>query len=266
MFCKSCGFEIESDSKFCRECGASQATSPAAPPATIASPPAETSDAERQRPSWGIILAAGGAVVAIVLVIGLGQKTTYADGNSSNTNLTAVEQASFDADNAMNAAIRAADAAENAVGVASDETGGGAPWSYSTNEDKVRGGTTYYATTTSTNSIHQNPPYDPATTMDIMVRKSPAYGTDVILTISSGQMMCPSYEGCTGTVRFDDGQARQIWFNGPADSSSDTIFVEDAQSFIAKLKKAKKIVVEKTLYEAGNPQFEFDVSGLKWDH
>ena len=75
------------------------------------------------------------------------------------------------------------------------------PWSYSQDEDKVRGGTTYYASTTSTNSISQEAPYDSDTTMTLAVRKSQAYGTDVILTISSGQMMCPSYEGCGGVPR-----------------------------------------------------------------
>jgi hypothetical protein len=141
-----------------------------------------------------------------------------------------------------------------------------ANWDYSTDVDKVRGGTSYFATTTSTNTVHQNFPYDSATTMTMTLRKSPAYGTDVILTISSGQMMCPSYDGCSGTVRFDDGPAQRIEFNGPADNSSDTVFVAGAKAFIAKLKKAKHVVIEKTLYEAGNPQFEFDVSGLEWDH
>lgn len=139
-------------------------------------------------------------------------------------------------------------------------------WSYSQDEDKVRGGTTYYARTTSTNSISQSFPYDSDTTMTMTVRKSPAYGTDVILTISSGQMMCPSYEGCTGTVRFDTGPPQRVSFNGPEDNSSDTIFVVGAKQFISKLKGTKKVTVEKTLYEAGSPQFEFDVSGLKWDH
>jgi hypothetical protein len=141
-----------------------------------------------------------------------------------------------------------------------------ANWDYSTDVDKVRGGTSYFATTTSTNTVHRNFPYDSATTMTMTLRKSPAYGTDVILTISSGQMMCPSYDGCSGTVRFDDGPAQRIEFNGPADNSSDTVFVAGAKAFIAKLKKAKHVVIEKTLYEAGNPQFEFDVSGLEWDH
>jgi len=139
-------------------------------------------------------------------------------------------------------------------------------WSYSEDEDKVRGGTTYYATTSSTNSIDQDFPYDSDTTMSMMVRKSPAYGTDVILRISSGQMMCPSYDGCSGTVRFDDGAPQRVNFSGPADNSSDTVFVDGAKAFIGKLKKAKKVTIEKTLYQAGNPQFEFDVAGLEWSH
>lgn len=140
------------------------------------------------------------------------------------------------------------------------------PWTYSQDEDKVRGGTTYYASTSSTNSIAQDFPYDSETTMRMTVRRSPAYGTDVILTISSGQMMCPSYEGCSGTVRFDNGPAEHVSFNGPEDNSSETVFVVGAKPFIAKLKKAKKVTIEKTLYQAGSPQFEFDVGGLKWDH
>jgi len=140
------------------------------------------------------------------------------------------------------------------------------PWTYSQDDDKVRGGTTYHASTTSTNSISQAAPYDSDTTMQIDLRKSPAYGTDVILTISSGQMMCPSYEGCSGTVRFDNGRPQTVRFNGPADDSSDTVFIEGAKAFIAKLKSAKKLTIEKTLYQAGNPQFEFDVHGLKWNH
>jgi hypothetical protein len=139
-------------------------------------------------------------------------------------------------------------------------------WSYPTDEDKVRGATTYYARTTSTNQIYQSSPYGGGTTMTMTVRKHPAWGTDVILRISEGQMMCPSYEGCAGMVRFDNGPAQRVSFSGPEDNSSETVFVDGARSFIAKLKKAKKVTIEKTLYQAGAPQFEFDFSGLKWDH
>lgn len=139
-------------------------------------------------------------------------------------------------------------------------------WTYSTAEDQVRGATTYFASTTSTNTVAQAAPYDGGTTMTITVRRSPAYGSDVMLGISEGQLMCPSYEGCSGTVRFDQGPPQRIRFNGAADNSSETIFVANPASFIARLKRAKRVVIEKTLYQAGNPQFTFDVAGLRWNH
>jgi hypothetical protein len=197
------------------------------------------------------------ALLGLTFVIGIIGSSSKQSGNSlenqSSESATA-NIAATDLNAAADASATEASEAENS------------PWSYSQDEDKVRGGTTYYASTSSTNSISQAAPYDSDTTMRMAVRKSPAYGTDVIFTISSGQMMCPSYEGCSGTVRFDNGPAQHISFNGPADDSSDTVFVAGAKQFIAKLKSARKMTIEKTLYEAGNPQFEFDVHGLKWGH
>ena len=199
----------------------------------------------------GIGCLALSGLIVILAVIG---SNTKPDANSSaNQNggaTTNVDAMDFNATEGVADTSRA------------DDSG----WSYSQDEDKVRGGTTYYASTTSTNSIAQDPPYDSDTKMTITVRKSPAYGTDVILTISSGQMMCPSYEGCSGTVRFDDGRPEHGSFNGPADEDSESVFVVGAKQFISKLKSAKRVTIEKTLYQAGNPQFEFDVHGLRWDH
>jgi hypothetical protein len=241
MFCKSCGSQIETDSKFCRQCGASQGVSPNAPGAPeIDAPISDPKSAGGRK--VGCLAVVG----AILLMAILGSRTQNAPSGDNAAAPTLLESADAPAESA--------------------ETKKADTWSYSTNEDKVRGATSYYARTTSTNSIFQSPPYDAATTMTMVVRKAPSFGTDVILTISSGQLMCPSYEGCSGTVRFDDGPAQEVRFNGPADSSSDTIFVVGAKNFISKLKKANKVIIEKTLYNAGNPQFEFDVKGLEWDH
>ena len=254
MFCKECGVQIEDDSRFCRQCGANQSNQPVPPVADEVGvlPPPHIEPAKLGSKKKGYLWA--GAIIMLLVGLASQQKpSSQTDPDISN--------ASAAADAAMNSSLEAGNA--SAASTPPTETG---PWSYSTDEDKVRGATTYYARTTSTNSIFQSSPYDSATTMTMHVRKAPAYGTDVVLTISSGQMMCPSYEGCSGTVRFDDGPAQRISFNGPADNSSDTIFVVGAKAFIGKLKKANKVIIEKTLYNAGNPQFEFDVRGLKWDH
>lgn len=256
MYCPNCGKEIADDSRFCRHCGTAQVASepvasemPAAPTAPSAASTVAIVETDSMR--W-----VGWLVGGIVLLFTIIALASPDNGRSPDALAENIGESEVDAQMAI-------DALGNEVAKPTD-----APkeiWSYSEDVDKVRGATSYYATTTSTNTIHQNSPYDSETSMTLTVRKSPAHGTDVLLTISSGQMMCPSYEGCSGTVSFDGGQPERISFNGPADHSSETIFVEGASSFIAKLKGSKKLVIEKTLYEAGNPQFEFDVQGLKWE-
>jgi hypothetical protein len=254
MHCKDCGKSIDDDSKFCRFCGIAQIKLPDAPSAatSVQTAPVTPADAKAD-PIFKYVAWIGGGIFLLMVIVAIaGGSSNSPTGSSTDLNLATA------ADLAMND--------PTAVDVSTANPEPEPNWSYSTDQDKVRGATSYYAMTTSTNSIPQGFPYDSETTMTMTVRESPAYGTDVILTISSGQMMCPSYDGCEGTVRFDDGPAENISFNGPADSSSDTIFVEGAERFISKLKKSKKVVIEKTLYEAGSPQFEFKVDGLKWDH
>lgn len=219
-------------------------------PVRVGVPPQETKPNYSKRVGIGCVALS--ALIVVLAIIGSATQSGNSAGNQTNRGGNA-NVASNDMNTSEDAANQTTQAQDS-------------PWSYSEDEDKVRGGTTYYASTTSTNSIAQDPPYDSDTKMTLTVRKSPAYGTDVILTISSGQMMCPSYEGCSGTVRFDDGPAEHVRFNGPADDDSQSVFVAGAKQFISKLKSAKKVTIEKTLYQAGNPQFEFDVHGLKWDH
>jgi hypothetical protein len=265
MFCGQCGKSIEDDSLFCRHCGTAQkppAALPASPQPTTG-PTEITSDPSPPQKSGiaGLLVLVGGLLVVGLVVGSIGR---------SPTSVAVSGQPGMSIVNSADAAAAEMDAAADNLSAMADPQGeastSGGNWSYSTDEDKVRGGTSYFASTTSTNTLRQSPPYDADTTMRMIIRQSPANGTDVVLTISSGQLMCPSYEGCSGTVRFDSGPAERVSFSGPADNSSDTIFVDGARSFIAKLKKAKKMIVEKTVYEAGNPQFEFDVANLKWDH
>lgn len=243
MHCAGCGAALPAGAAFCPGCGQKVAASPA--PKSETPQPKPGNNKSTNTNSCLIVVGVIGLFVLGAIVSS--SSNTGGSTNSVSTPETAI---------VMNAA-------SNSAAVSEETT---SPWAYTQDVDKVRGTTTYYAMTTSTNSIHQDFPYESETTMTMTVRKSTAHGTDVILTISSGQMMCPSYNGCDGTVRFDNRPAERISFNGPADSSSDTIFVIGAKSFIAKLKRAKKVTIEKTLYEAGNPQFEFDVGGLKWDH
>lgn len=252
MHCSHCGEAVEKGSRFCRHCGTS-AVHPDAAGIALAAPEPEPSRPVRTNQIIGMGLAA----VLLFALLSVSQwRPTAGEG-------IADEALGEDIDASFDRAIANLDAASS--GGTTEAPKADENWEYSSDTDKVRGGTSFFATAISSNSIQQQQPYDTDTRMRMTLRKSPAYGTDVILVISSGQMMCPSYDGCSGRISFDGGPAQRLQFNGPEDNSNDTVFVVGAQSFIAKLKKAKRVVIEKTLYQAGNPQFEFSVYGLKWE-
>jgi hypothetical protein len=250
MICNACAADIEAESTFCRYCGARQ-VEPA--------PAADENAPAKQDMPYGILAAlVGGAIVILVLISFISSSPEQFEAEEIAADIDVAADAVV-ADAAAAAALAAAEAAIKDV---PDASGG---WSYYDTTDKVRAGTSQFARLTSANTVYQAPPYDASTSMDMLVRKSPAHGNDVMLIISSGQMMCPSYDGCDATVRFDDGPAETISLSGPDDNSSETVFVDDAASFIRRLKKARRVVIEKTLYQAGAPQFEFDVTGFKWE-
>jgi len=268
MLCRECGFSIEESSKFCRHCGATQSGAALRKAVALAdtrgeTPRVENSSARKAIPLWGKLgLGFLSLLVAIAIFSPSSPDSTKLTGDVSADLNAAAADAMADINVAANDAAKSADAV---AGTPSTDSAPSGNWEYTSNEDKVRGGTSYYASTTSTNSISQGFPYGDSN-LRMTVRKSPAYGTDVILTLESGQLMCPSYEGCYGTVRFDNGSPKRVNFNGAADGSSDTIFVEGAKSLITRMKKAKKAVIEIEVYQAGRPQFEFNVDGLRWNH
>ena len=185
--------------------------------------------------------------------------------------LTPNEKAEYDRlENAADALDAEADNAMDAAAAEADAQAGiqppGSPWTYRSTEDKVRGGTSYFAETTSTNSVNLNFPYGGGSTVALTVRRAPAWGLDVVFKLSSGQLVCNSNRDCHATVRFDQGPAQRFSLNEASDHSNDVVFVNADHQFLAKLKKAKKLVVELEIYEGGRPQFEFNVSGLEWAH
>lgn len=219
-----------------------------------------------------VLLGTVGAVLlGVAAIVGTGhlietagtpaQQLTPAEAEQERLKLEALDPDGMDAeaDNAMDASLVEVDARYGHQPPSS-------PWTYRSTEDKVRGGTSYFATTTSTNSVNLDFPYNGGSTVDLTVRKSPAWGLDVIFTLSSGQLLCRTSRGCYATVRFDEGAAQRFNLNEPSDHSSDTLFISADHSFLAKLRKAKRLVVELEIYQAGRPQFVFNVAALQWSH
>lgn len=138
----------------------------------------------------------------------------------------------------------------------------GLQWMYNVREDKMTGGTTRHASVLSTNTVSFGSPYSGAQHGRLALRIDPKYGRDVIFAIERGQLLCRSYEDCDVLVRFDEGKPERFSAVGPADNSSETVFLRNYDRFLEKLRKAKVVRLSMNVYQEGAPVFEFDVSGF----
>jgi len=123
-------------------------------------------------------------------------------------------------------------------------------------------GTTHHAWVLSSNTVNFDFPYSGEQHATLNLRDGPRYGKDVIFRIERGQILCHSYEDCTVLVRFDDGKASNYTAVGPADNSTETIFIRNYARFVGNLLKAKRVRISTNIYQEGAPVFEFDVSGF----
>ncbi|MCP4501162.1 MAG: hypothetical protein GY822_14480 [Deltaproteobacteria bacterium] len=140
----------------------------------------------------------------------------------------------------------------------------GLAWNYSDSADGMAKGKVKHAFVKSLNTVSFDFPYSGLQRGQLMLRKHPRHGKDVIFSIEKGQILCPSYKDCLLTIRFDDKKSGRFSAVGSSDNSSTTVFIRNYKRFLAKAKRAKTARIEVPFYREGNQVFEFDVSGLKW--
>ena len=138
----------------------------------------------------------------------------------------------------------------------------GTQWNYSASEEKMTGGTTYGASVSSSNTVTFGFPYNGEQNAHLNIRTDPKYGKDIIFSIEKGQFLCHSYEDCSVLVRFDKEKPLTFSGVGPADNSTETIFIRNYDRFVSKMQKAKIVRISANIYQQGAPIFEFDVSGF----
>jgi hypothetical protein len=137
-------------------------------------------------------------------------------------------------------------------------------WLYRESPDKMRGTNTRYASVQSINKLYFDLPYSGGSSATLMLRKSPEFGRDVILSIEKGQFLCNSYDGCTVAMRFDSGKVEKYSAVEPSDGSSDVLFLRPYEKIVSKLRNSKHLTIEAEFYREGRQQIEFDVAGLNW--
>jgi hypothetical protein len=138
----------------------------------------------------------------------------------------------------------------------------GSQWYYSHDTDEMTGKASHSASVQSGNTVEFDFPYEGVQRARLSLRRHPRYGNDVIFGIEKGQLLCPSYEGCTVLVRFDDGEPASFSANPPADHSSETVFIENYDRFVSRMRVAKQVRISPKVYQQGSVVFTFDVSGF----
>ncbi|NHC02321.1 hypothetical protein G9F31_00790 [Acinetobacter sp. 187] len=140
-------------------------------------------------------------------------------------------------------------------------------WEYKTTKDDMRNKTTEFATTVSDNTVDFEFPYDGGSKLILTLRQS-GKETDVMITISKGQILC-GISGCEASFKFDDGPVQAITMVEPDSHASDVLFVmydKTENKIISQLKNSKKITIEVPFYREGRRQFTFSTDGLNWNH
>lgn len=135
-------------------------------------------------------------------------------------------------------------------------------WRYFDNTDAMTSQQTRFAVVISSNTVDFDFPYSGIQHANLTLRTHPRHGKDVIFAIEKGQILCPSYDGCTVLVRFDDKPAQKFSASGAADNSTETLFISNYSKFVGLLMKSKTVRISAPIYQQGSPIFEFNVDGF----
>jgi hypothetical protein len=130
-------------------------------------------------------------------------------------------------------------------------------WRYQDETDQMTGKKAEYATIQSDNSLNLGFPYSGRNHGTLTVRKHPKHGLDVIVSVDKGQILCRSYSGCFVVARFDSGKPQRFSALEPGDHSSESVFIQNSSRFVQAAKKAKRILVQVTMFREGEQVLEF---------
>ena len=153
---------------------------------------------------------------------------------------------------------------DNATLNSGDAADAGA-WSYQSDTDKMTSTVVYQASVSAEKELELKPPYDGGSAVSLHIRENSGK-YDIFVRITKGQLIAASPGGGNSIrVRFDNDPAESYSVSGPADFSSEVVFINSTKKFLDKLKKSQKLLIETELFDNGSQQMEFNTKGLKWD-
>lgn len=190
-------------------------------------------------------------IIAVILVIGFWSMGTFDHKSERNYVTDSIKNDSSFDEHSVDSIIKSKCAISN--------------WTYDSKLDEMSDKYSFWAVCTSNNSVDFDFPYDGGSVMRICFRKTPKYGRDAYIEISSGQFN-GGVDGCIIRVRSDNGNVKKFSCSLADDGSTNMVFINSYNSFLNCIRKAKNIKIEAPFYNAGSQIFSFSVSGLKWDH
>lgn len=244
--CRECGKEASTEAKACPHCGA---TRPVAK---------------------GIGLVRG----ALIALLAIGAVSWFASRNTTHNSTHSVPTTlpeSAATDTALSKDLKVDFASPEMKDLALKPTTPNADrgtdvgrWTYTDVDDQMSGKKVKLAFIEANDRLNFDFPYSGGAKAELVLRKHPRSGTNVMLQVSKGQFICRSYDGCTVHVKFDDAAPIRFHASEPSDHDSTTLFLTPTAKLVDGIKKAKTTRIEAEFYKEGRRTIVFQTTNLKW--
>ncbi len=137
-------------------------------------------------------------------------------------------------------------------------------WVYTSDKNEMDDTETFYAQIEANDKLSFDFPYGEETAS--LIIRNMSNNNEVLLSITNGQFLSNLMGDRFIKVRFDEDNAKNISYLDPSDGSTTVIFINEPDKFIARLKTAKRLLIESEFFNEGNRTMKFDTQGFSWDH
>lgn len=137
-------------------------------------------------------------------------------------------------------------------------------WNYSSKRDEMNGNENHFASLNSINSFTFDFPYNNGNAYLNLLIRNMNHKNEVLLILSQGQILSSMNHYID--IKFDNNNPIHVNFSEADDLSTGYAFLENPNSLIKKIKKAKNIKIQIPIFQEGNRVFNFDIPKLDWNY
>lgn len=138
-------------------------------------------------------------------------------------------------------------------------------WVYDFKVDEMTEDTIFFASNESTDKHNFKMPYSGGSSMTIsIVHRNKK--NEILLNISKGQFIISVMDEEIVKIRFDDKEAFNVSYSMGTTGMLDVVFLTSVEKLIKEMKTSSKMKIQAGFSFEGAKVFNFDVSGLDWNH